>query len=130
MTFRHSPERQLERIQFAHDQRRQANEFAQDVWQMLRSRRLLGQKFRREHPIGPYTVDFVCLKLRLVVEVDGKDHITDQGRARDARRDAYLRSEGFQVLRIEGFRVSQDPQGVQEEIKVAVEKRKCRRSTR
>jgi very-short-patch-repair endonuclease len=124
MTIQHSPQRQPERIQFARDQRRRANEFAQDVWQMLRGRRLLGEKFRREHPIGPYTVDFVCLELRLVVEVDGKDHFTQQGRARDALRDAYLRSEGFEVLRIEGFLVTQDPIDVREEIEAAVKERR------
>ncbi|WP_182867234.1 endonuclease domain-containing protein [Rhodopirellula sp. JC639] len=123
MTIQRSPQRQPERIQFARDQRRQANEFAQDVWQMLRGRRLLGEKFRREHPIGPYTVDFVCLDLQLVVEVDGKDHFTQQGHARDANRDAYLRSEGFQVLRIEGFRVTQDPVDVRKEIEAAVKQR-------
>ncbi|TWT68204.1 endonuclease domain-containing protein [Crateriforma conspicua] len=130
MTIQHSPQRQPERIQFARDQRRQANEFAQDVWQMLRGRRMLGQKFRREHPIGAYTVDFVCLELRLVVEVDGKDHFTPQGRDRDAQRDAFLRSEGFEVLRIEGFRVTQDPQRVREVIEAAVENRKSRMPAR
>jgi len=48
-----------ERIEFAREQRRRANEFAQDVWDLLRNRRLANAKFRREHPIGIYTVDFV-----------------------------------------------------------------------
>ena len=45
-----------------------ANEFAQDVWQMVRNRRCRGQKFRREYPIPPYTVDFCCVALKLIVQ--------------------------------------------------------------
>lgn len=69
------------------------------MWDILRNRRLANTKFRREHPIGIYTVDFVCLELKLVVEVDGKDHFTTEGQRRDERRDCYLRDEGYEVLR-------------------------------
>ncbi len=120
MTIKHSEEREPERIEFARNQRQTANEFAQDVWQLVRGRRLLGEKFRREHPVGPYTLDFVCLDLNLDVEIDGKDHLTVEGRQRDAKRDAYLKSLGFQVLRINGFRVAQDLHGVRDEIEEVV----------
>src|SRR5690554_2340919 len=96
--------RDLEGIDFARHQRRQANEFAADVWQLLRGRQVLGEKFRREHPLGPYTLDFVCLDLKLDLEIDGKGHLSEEGKEHDARRDAYLRSLGFEVLRIQGFR--------------------------
>ena len=113
-----------ERIEFARAQRKQANEFAQDVWDMLRNRRLANAKFRREHPIGIYTVDFVCLKLMLIVGVDGKDHMTAEGKRRDERRDAFLRNEGYQVLRIAGFRVTQDRNAVRAEIEQAIKDRR------
>ena len=122
MTFKRKPTREPERIAFVRDQRQQSNEFAHDVWQIVRGGRICGQKFRREHPVGPYTLDLVCLDLKLNVEIDGKDHLTDEGQRRDERRDAYLRELGFEVLRINGFRVTQDLSGVREEIEAVVKK--------
>jgi len=112
--------RDPEQIAFAREQRQQANEFAQDVWQMVRNRKILSEKFRREYPVGPYTLDFVCLELKLNVEIDGKDHLSLEGRQRDSRRDAYMRELGFEVLRINGFRVTQDPMSVRDEIEAKV----------
>jgi very-short-patch-repair endonuclease len=65
------------------------------LWGLLRARQLKGLKFRRQVPIGPYVVDFLCLRHRLVVEADGPFHIAEQ----DAKRDAFLRAQGFRVLR-------------------------------
>ncbi|WP_430422931.1 endonuclease domain-containing protein [Phenylobacterium sp.] len=62
---------------------------------LLRDRRLEGIKFRRQFPIGPFVVDFVCLRHRLVVEADGPFHDA----VRDSQRDAWLVSQGFRVLR-------------------------------
>jgi very-short-patch-repair endonuclease len=67
------------------------------LWRHLRLRQFAGYKFRRQRPIGPYFVDFVCLEKRVVVEVDGGQH--HQRRLYDARRDGWLRAEGFTVLR-------------------------------
>ncbi|WP_390621071.1 endonuclease domain-containing protein [Stieleria neptunia] len=66
---------------------------------MLRNRRCRNQKFRREYPIKPYTVDFCCVDLKLIIEVDGKQHQTDEGRQYDQRRDQYLPSEGTKSCR-------------------------------
>lgn len=66
------------------------------LWHRLRAHRLQGQKFRRQHPIGPYIVDFVHFGSRLVIEADGGQH---NGSASDARRDAWLKGRGFKVLR-------------------------------
>jgi very-short-patch-repair endonuclease len=67
------------------------------LWYLLRSHRTMGVKFRRQHPIGPYIVDFACLECRLIIEVDGGQH---QERAWvDRRRDEMLSSRGFLVLR-------------------------------
>ena len=67
------------------------------LWRHLRLRQVGGYKFRRQRPIGPYFVDFVCLEKRVVVEVDGGQHRQQQ--LYDARRDGWLRAEGFTVLR-------------------------------
>ena len=71
------------------------------LWSELRDFRNEGIKFRRQSPIGPYIVDFVCLAARLVVEIDGDFHEAENRRRHDANRDAYLRSLGFTVLRID-----------------------------
>ncbi|MCC9655570.1 endonuclease domain-containing protein [Rhodopirellula halodulae] len=118
--MRRNPERQAERIEFAREQRHQANEFSVDVWQMVRAGRMLGEKFRREHPLGSYTLDFVCLRLRLVIEVDGKHHLNEEGVERDAVRDRFLKDRGFTVLRIRGFEVTQDGAAVRRRIEEVV----------
>ncbi len=115
-----------ERIDFARQQRQQSNEFSRDLWELVRGRRILGEKFRREYPFGPYTLDFVCLELQLNIEIDGKDHLTESGKQHDQKRDAYLRDQGFQVLRFPGFRVTQDREGVRSEIERALRGRRQR----
>ena len=68
------------------------------LWGALRNGRLGGLKFRRQHPIGPFIVDFYCHQAKLVVELDGDSHI---GRAdADQRRTAYLEQLGLQVFRV------------------------------
>jgi very-short-patch-repair endonuclease len=67
------------------------------LWQHLRLRQIDGYKFRRQRPVGPYVVDFICLEKRLVIEVDGGQHNT-QG-PQDAKREAWLRQEHYTVLR-------------------------------
>ena len=67
------------------------------LWRQLRARRLLGLKFRRQHDIGPYTVDFVCTDERLVIELDGGQHAGRE--AYDAERTRFLESLGYRVLR-------------------------------
>ena len=56
-------------------------------------------RFRRQHPIGPYFADFACLDLQLVIELDGGQHNSIEGIAKDATRTAYLEACGFTVLR-------------------------------
>lgn len=67
------------------------------LWRYLRNRQLGGYKFRRQHPRPPYTVDFVCLERRLIVELDGGQHAEAQ--AYDAARTAHLELSGYLVLR-------------------------------
>jgi very-short-patch-repair endonuclease len=70
------------------------------LWELLRDRRFLGLKFRRQHQIGSYVVDFYCDEKKLVVELDGPVHDTPARRTIDHKRDAYLRSLGLTVIRI------------------------------
>jgi very-short-patch-repair endonuclease len=69
------------------------------LWSRLRRLALGGHRFRRQHPIGPYIADFACALSKLVVEIDGATHGSDIEIAHDRRRDAYLRSRGWRVLR-------------------------------
>jgi very-short-patch-repair endonuclease len=71
---------------------------ATKIWQRLRAHRFQDLSFRRQFPVGPFIADFVCLEARLVIEIDGGQHASDEA-AYDARRDAWLRAEGFRILR-------------------------------
>ena len=71
------------------------------LWYELRAFRPEGLIFRRQQPIGPYIVDFVCPSARLIVEVDGDHHESEAGKRHDLNRDLYLRSLGYIVLRID-----------------------------
>jgi adenine-specific DNA-methyltransferase len=90
----------------ARELRRAPTEAEARLWEILRARRLEGWKWRRQAPVGPFIVDFVCLKAALVVEVDGGIHIAQA--ARDARRDDELRRRGLQVLRFWNHEVLTD----------------------
>lgn len=90
---------------------------------MVRNRGCHGEKFRREYSIGPYTVDFCCVALKLILEIDGEHHFTEEGLAHDRRRDAYLAELGYQVLRIPGYDVLRAPDDVHERIITAIKRR-------
>lgn len=89
--------------------RREATDVERTLWQLLRDRRLVGLKFRRQVPIGPFVADFACLSVRLIVELDGGQHA---GSAEDARRDVYLQAQGWRVLRVWNSELFQNSNGV------------------
>jgi very-short-patch-repair endonuclease len=103
-------------VDFAKSQRRMASDYVLIVWQWLRDRRVLGQKFRREHPVPPYTVDFFCVELGLVIEIDGQPHLTPEGIEHDRVRDRFLKSLGYEILRIPGYEILRDSQSVRNQI--------------
>jgi len=73
---------------------------AEDLfWQQVRAGRFHGYKFKRQVPIAPYIVDFLCAEARVIVELDGTPHERPGQQAHDERRDAFLRAQGFRVLR-------------------------------
>ena len=115
--------RSAEAVEFARVQRATANEFALTVWQWVRNRQIGKQKFRREYPIPPYTADFSCVELKLVLEIDGDDRLTAEGAERDRVRDAFLRRLGYRVVRIRGYDVLREGERVVERIRREVAER-------
>jgi very-short-patch-repair endonuclease len=81
------------------------------MWHLLRDRRLDGVKFRRQVPIGPYVADFASIQQRLIIELDGGQHVDSP---RDARRDAFLQGAGWRVLRFWNNEALTNRQGVLE----------------
>ncbi|TMH30258.1 MAG: DUF559 domain-containing protein [Betaproteobacteria bacterium] len=79
--------------------RRSSPDAEHALWQRLRNRQLDGYKFRRQHPIGGYFADFMCVEAGLIVELDGGQHFEVEGLERDARRTVKLNELGFHVLR-------------------------------
>ena len=84
------------------------------LWHHLRDRRLAGCKFRRQFPLGTYFADFACPEKRLIVELDGGQHVEQA--AQDEQRSDYLREQGFTVLRFWNDQVLLETDAVLEEI--------------
>ena len=78
------------------------------LWQQIRGRRLDGIRFRRQHPIGPYILDFYCEDASLAIEIDGESHAHPDAVAHDRRRTEWLNSHGVEVMRIEAQDVLAD----------------------
>jgi methionine--tRNA ligase beta chain len=75
------------------------------LWQMLRGKKLEGFKFRRQHIIGSYIADFVCLDKKLIIEVDGLIHQLPENKVNDAERTEWLNNKGFEVVRFKNEEV-------------------------
>jgi very-short-patch-repair endonuclease len=88
------------------------------LWQELRGGKS-GAKFRRQHPIGPFVVDFFCTQAGLVIEVDGEAHNRADRPARDVARDQYLVGAGYRVVRIAAADVLTNLEGVVQKISAA-----------
>ena len=82
------------------------------LWSKLKYRQLKGYQFNRQKPIGNYIVDFYAIKANLVIEVDGGQHYTDEGRQKDKIRDEYMNSVGLKVLRFSDIDVLKNIEGV------------------
>ncbi|WP_373507403.1 endonuclease domain-containing protein [Thiocapsa sp.] len=108
----------MDQRQFAKTLRQTMTDAEQLLWRHLRAHRLDGQKFRRQQPIGPYIVDFVHFGARLIVEADGGQH---NGSDRDAARDAWLREQGFRIMRFWNHDILRNPEAVLSSILEALE---------
>jgi very-short-patch-repair endonuclease len=91
------------------------------LWTNLRGRRLQKFKFVRQIPIGPYIVDFLCREARLIVEVDGATHSEDREIAYDAKRGAFLKAEGYRIIRVQNEDVYRHTVDVLDGILLALE---------
>jgi very-short-patch-repair endonuclease len=97
--------------------RRRSTDVERKLWYRLRSRSILGLKFVRQEPIGPYIVDFVCREHRLIIELDGGQHAES---TRDIVRDRCLSDRGYRVLRFWNNDVTGNVDGVLESIVTAL----------
>lgn len=98
---------------FARTLRQNMTDAERLLWRHLRAHRFDGQKFRRQQPIGPYVVDFVHFGARLIIEADGSQHCDS---LQDATRDAWLKQQGFRVLRFWNHDILQSPESVFEAV--------------
>jgi very-short-patch-repair endonuclease len=97
--------------------RRNSTDAEHKLWYRLRSRSILGFKFVRQEPIGPYVVDFICREARLIIEVDGGQHAESK---RDLVRDQLLADHRYRVLRFWNNDVMANIDGVLEAIAMAL----------
>ncbi|MBM3550290.1 MAG: endonuclease domain-containing protein [Alphaproteobacteria bacterium] len=110
---------------FARKLRRNMTVAEEILWRSLRGSGLDGLKFRRQVPIGKYVVDFLCIEHRLVVELDGLPHDKDDQKQHDAVRDAWLRGQGYRVLRFDNETVIGGGNIPLDRIREALEKGGC-----
>ena len=95
--------------------RKRSTDAERKLWAYLKAKQLEGLKFRRQQPIGKYIVDFVCFEKKVVVELDGSQHMAQE--EQDRERDAYLNKSGFIVLRFWNNDVLENIDGVYEVIR-------------
>lgn len=86
------------------------------LWNVLRNRQVKNLKFRRQFKIGRFVVDFCCLECKLVVELDGGHHLEPENLIADQKRQKYIQSLGFKVLRFQNLDVDSNLDGVVQRI--------------
>lgn len=110
------PKASQELIARARQLRREATTAESLLWELLRDRRLLGRKFRRQHPIGQFIADFFCDDARLIIEIDGAVHREPTQQERDRLREEILREHGFAILRFTNDQILDHTEQVLQEI--------------
>jgi very-short-patch-repair endonuclease len=98
--------------------RRNMTDAERILWRSLRDRKMGGWKFRRQHPIRPFIVDFVCVERRLIIEVDGGQHASKV--QADASRSSYLRKKGYKILRFWNNQVLNESEAILDMILAAL----------
>ncbi len=104
------PDRRL--IRFARELRQNQTEAEIRIWSHLRSGRLSGDKFRRQHPIEPYIADFYCHSEKLVLELDGSQHFEPEAVEYDRVRSEHFKSLGIRVLRFNDVEALRETEAV------------------
>ena len=112
--------RDEEQRDFARELRNRPQEAERRLWHFLRAEKL-GVKFRRQAAIGAYVVDFVCFPRKLIVELDGPQHLDAAAQAHDGRRTAWLAAQGFRVIRFRNQKLDEDIRQVVKMIERALE---------
>ena len=97
-------------VQRAQELRANQNSAEARVWSILRARRMAGLKFRRQHVLGMYVADFVCLRAKLVIEIDGDAH-DEEAHLKDAKRTEEIEHAGYRVIRFWNNYVLNDRDG-------------------
>lgn len=82
------------------------------LWQMLRNHKFHNLEFKRQYPMGDYIVDFICREKKLIIEIDGGQHNTDENIEYDAKRTEYLKSRGYKVIRFWNNDIDNNIEGV------------------
>lgn len=103
--------------QLAKGLRKRSTDVERLLWSRLRAGRFEGMKFRRQHPIGEYITDFVCLERKLIIELDGGPHALPDELQKDRQRDDWLEKEGYTVARFWDNEVLTNTPGVLEAIR-------------
>ncbi|MFD1253729.1 hypothetical protein DEVEQU_02401 [Devosia equisanguinis] len=99
-------------VTFARQLRRRQTPAERKFWAILHPWRIGGLHWRRQSPIGPYVVDFICKSQKLIVEIDGETHYLEAGPAHDQRRTAFLETRRCRVVRFTNHEVMDNPEGV------------------
>jgi very-short-patch-repair endonuclease len=99
-------------LDFARKLRKHQTDAEKLLWSIFRSRQLLGLKFRRQHSIGPYILDFYCHNYRLCIELDGGQHYTKAGEQGDEDRAVFLAKRGVHILRFSNLDILKNLEGV------------------
>jgi len=105
---------------FANELRQELTDAEIILWSVLKNKGLMNYRFRRQHPIGPFIVDFANVKYKLVIEVDGDTHSSDEEIAYDNRRTRYLEAQGWRILRCWNDEVYRNLDGVCDSILLAL----------
>lgn len=111
----------IEKQKLAREFRKELTFAENRFWQMVRNRKLLNLKIRREHPIGPFIADFYCHELKLVIEIDGGIHLNPLVKERDISREYYMRTLGLSIFRFTNEVVLFNPEIIEERLKVFVD---------
>jgi len=112
--------RERQKIEFAKTLRADMTDAEKKLWYYLRANRFEGMKFVRQKTIGSYVVDFCCYGKKLVVELDGGQHYLNQQIEQDARRTAFLNTEGYRVIRFSDTDALKNTIAVLEQIRKAL----------
>lgn len=110
----------VNKLLYAKELRKHSTEAEKLLWRNLRNRQLGDVKFRRQHPLGHYIVDFVSMERKLIIEIDGGQHAEAGHQLKDKRRDQYFQEKGFKVLRFWSNEVFHDLTGVLEKIRMTL----------